>query len=158
MDRHRKILAVTVLGLLAPAAGCRSMKPEVPPARPYANDGRQRKPIDFSSEGHPVNGAATAVFQPSITPNMKPGQPVGTGRDGGSTPFGAMPGPAYGGPGTSGLGEPPSPMPAAEMPGIMAPPSGPDLSVEPPSVGQMAPPSLDAPAAMGRPSDLPAPQ
>ena len=158
MDRPRKTLVVCALGLFSLASGCRSIRNEVPPARPYTNDGRQRKPIDFSSEGHPINGAATAVLQPNITPNMRPGQSIGTGRDGGSTPYGILPGPAYGAPGTSGLGEPP--MPTTPAPGPSAtlePPTAPELSV-PPSVSQTVPPALELPAgAMGRPSDLPSP-
>ena len=60
MDRLSRKLAASALGLLLVAPGCRMTRPEVPPGRPYANDGRQRKAIEFSSEGHPVNGAATA--------------------------------------------------------------------------------------------------
>jgi hypothetical protein len=161
MDRLPRLLAACGLGLLLTSSGCRSTRNnEVPPGRPYSSDGRQRKPIEFSSEGHPINGATTAVFQPDVTPNMKPGSGVGAGgRNAGSTPFGAIPGPAYGGPGTAGLGEPPTP--SAPAPAELTPasdsPASPELSVEPPSMSQTVAPSLDTPGTMGRPGDLPSP-
>ena len=150
MDRPHRPLAAVVLALTTLAPGCRSTRPEVPPARPYTSDGRQRKPIDFSSESHPLSGAATAVMQPNMTPGNRMGSPsMGRSRDESATPFGAMPGPSYGGPGTSGLGEPPSPLPA---PGPLSAPT--EEPTAAPAAASPAPPTLDLPAPT---LDLPAP-
>lgn len=152
MDRPHRPLAAALLCLTALAPGCRSTRNEVPPARPYASDGRQRKKIDFSSQGHPLNGAANAVFQPSTTPNMPPGLVPRPGSERGSSPFSAIPGPSFGAPGTSGLGEPPTLTPApSESPSAPAP------TLDVPATSQGIPADMPAPGVMGRPGDLPSP-
>ena len=183
MDRFPRILAAGGLGLLMTAAGCRSTRPEVPPSRPFANDGRQRKAIEFSSEGHPVRADAAAGYSPSTgtgVTNLANGIATGATRPDPAA-FGAPAG-AYGGPGTAGLGQPPSLNPApsdpSAMPAAMPPPSvtspasptrtppaglppAPDLDIAPPSLSTPAPNQvIEAPAtpgAMGRPDQLPSP-
>ena len=103
MDRlSRPIAAIGLgLGLFLIAPGCRMTRPEVPPGRPYSDDGRQRAPIAFSSEGHPVNGAATAHLTPDSPGNTKLADGAGTGRPDVGGLLGGSDG-AFGPPGTSG--------------------------------------------------------
>src|SRR4051812_11307623 len=100
MDRLPRSLAAYGLGLLLTSSGCRSTRPEVPPGRPFANDGRQRKAIEFSSEGHPVSAAASTNFMPNNVggSNLASGIGAGTSHPDPSA-LGVPPG-AYGGPGT----------------------------------------------------------
>ncbi len=186
MDRlPRKFVACGLgLGLLLVAPGCKLTRPEVPPGRPYANDGRQRKAIEFSSEGHPVNGAATTNLQPNNNvggSNLATGIGAGVGRPDPSA-YGAPAG-SFGPPGTSGLGQPPSldepraadpsAMPAAMDPpaasrtsapaaGAAAAPTMPDLNIPPPREAAPAPNQviqapMDMPGSMGRPDQMPSP-
>ena len=106
MDRLPCSIAAIGLGLLLVAPGCRSTRPEVPPSRPYSDDGRQRAPIAFSSEGHPMNGAATARLTPDTAGNTKlaDGVGAGTGRPDVGGLLGGAEG-SFGPPGTSGRGE-----------------------------------------------------
>jgi hypothetical protein len=183
MDRFPRTLAACGLGVLMAAAGCRSTRPEVPPGRPFANDGRQRKAIEFSSEGHPVRADAAVGYPPTGGAGGVTSLANGIGT-GASRPdpaaFGAPPG-AYGGPGTSGLGQPPSLTPAtsdpAAMPAAMPPPpstspttNSPPAGLPPAPMLEVAPPSLstpapnqviqgppDTPGKMGRPDQMPSP-
>jgi hypothetical protein len=181
MDRFPRILAAGGLGLVMTAAGCRSTRPEVPPSRPFANDGRQRKAIEFSSEGHPVRADAAAGSMPNTgtgVTNLANGIGTGATRPDPAA-FGAPAG-AYGGPGTAGLGQPPSlnqaPGDPSAMPAAMPPPSvtsptrtppaglppAPDLEVAPPRLSTPAPNQViqeptTTPGAMGRPDQLPSP-
>jgi hypothetical protein len=181
MDRFPRTLAACGLGLLMTAAGCRSTRPEVPPGRPFASDGQQRKAIEFSSEGHPVRADATAPYAGNSgagVTNLANGIGTGASRPD-PTAFGAPAG-AYGGPGTAGLGQPPSLHPApsdpSAVPAAMPPPlSGsptnsspaslppaPELDVAPPSLSRPAPNQviqepMTTPGSMGRPDQLPSP-
>jgi hypothetical protein len=155
MDRlPRPVVARGVcVGLFLAVAGCRATRTEVPPGRPYANDGQQRKAIEFSSEGHPMSGAATTNLMPAA--------------------LGGPPG-AYGPPGTAGMGQPGTGDASttrasggslgtapADLPPLGSPP-GPDLNI--PQTRQVAPmdsqtiaPSNDNPGTMGSPSAPPSP-
>ncbi len=161
MDRLHRKFAGCAFGLLLVSPGCKMTRPEVPPSRPYANDGRQRKAIEFSTEGHPVNGAATANFQPYNNAggsNLAAGIGAGAARPDASA-FGA-PGGAYGPPGTAGLGRPPgldeprtddsSATPAATEPPSGMPPTMPDLNVPPTREASPAPNPVIQPPAGGR--------
>lgn len=66
MDRLNRSMTLMACGcgLLLAATGCRSTRPEVPPGRPYSRDGRQQAPIGFSTDPHPLNGAAGANIMP----------------------------------------------------------------------------------------------
>ncbi len=177
MDRLPRPFAACGLGLLLVATGCRMTRTEVPPGRPYANDGRQRKAIEFSSGGHPLNGAAITNLQPNNTGGSTLGQgiPAGVSRPDASS-YGAPPG-NYGAPGSAGLGQPPSlndprtadpaaRPPAAQQPTPMEPPPGappmPDLNLAPPRGADPAPNQViqspqDTPGSMGRPDQMPSP-
>lgn len=181
MDRFPRMLAAGGLGLLVTAAGCRSTRPEVPPGRPFANDGRQRKAIEFSSEGHPVRADAAAGYSGDTgkgVTNLANGIGTGASRPDPAA-FGAPPG-AYGGPGTAGLGLPPSlnpspsdpaampaalPAPTTAAPSAAAPaglPPAPDLEMAPPSLSRPAPNQviqepMTTPGTMGRSDQLPSP-
>jgi hypothetical protein len=162
------------VGLFLAVAGCRATRTEVPPGRPYANDGQQRKAIEFSSEGHPMSGAATT----NLMPNNLGGSNLasGIGSSGGRPDGAALGGPpgAYGPPGTAGMGQPGTGDASttrasggslgtapADLPPLGSPP-GPDLNI--PQTRQVAPmdsqtiaPSNDNPGTMGSPSAPPSP-
>jgi len=173
MDRLPRKFAACAIGLLLVAPGCKMTRPEVPPGRPFANDGRQRKAIEFSSEGHPPNGSATAVIQPNSTPggpNLAAGIDAGVGRPDPSA-FGAPRG-SFGPPGTAGLGRPPglgdartedpSATPAAMPPPAGYPPTMPDLSAPPAREAAQAPNQviqapMETPGRMGSGDQMPSP-
>lgn len=186
MDRLSRPMVACGIGLLLASTGCRATRNEVPPGRPFTKDGQQRKAIEFSSEGHPVNASAAS---PAMSSNLG-GSNLASGIGASSSRpdarnFGAPPG-SYGPPGTAGLGQPPSltdpatsrasgmpdAMPPAGLPPLSSPPVGappalgsppaPDLQIAPPSASRPAPsqvvlPPLDAPGAMGTPDQLPSP-
>ena len=63
MDRLRLILAGCGLAVIITAPGCRSMRSEVPPARPYGPNGQQVPPVGFGSDPRPVpNNALGATM------------------------------------------------------------------------------------------------
>ncbi len=160
MDRLNRSFVACGLGLMLAATGCRTTKPEVPPGRPFAKDGQQRKAIEFSSDGHPLNGAATANFMPNNLGGSNMASGIGAG---GSRPdasaFGAPPG-AYGPPGTAGMGQPgtidPATSRASDAPAEMPPASLP--APEPaPASSSPTPLPLDKPGSMGAPDQAPSP-
>ena len=106
MDRLARSLACCGLGFVLTASGCRMTRPEVPPGRPYSKDGRQRPAIGFSSEGHPVDGAATTNLMPDTAGASRLAEGIGSGatRPNMSTILGGASG-SFGPPGTSGRGE-----------------------------------------------------
>ncbi len=145
MDRlPRQFVAACALGLLAAGTGCRSTRPEVPPGRPFASDGRQRKAIEFSSDGHPMSAAATANLMPN---NADGGSRLAKGIDAGTRPdgsnFSGVPG-GYGPPGTSGR---------AGDPGLGAPPKIDPQPMDDP--GAMPASMSPAPKPSAPPSDMP---
>jgi hypothetical protein len=168
MDRLPRPFVACGLGLLLAVAGCKATRPEVPPGRPFAKDGQQRKAIEFSSDGHPASASASNNFMPNNLggSNLASGIGAGGTRPDG-TSFGAPPG-AYGPPGTAGMAQPPglndpstipasgspaeipsSGLPKMDPPPVMSPPSavappaaslpGPDLSVSPPREARPVP-------------------
>lgn len=60
-------LAACGLGLILASTGCRSTRPEVPPGRAYAADGRKKPAIGFSTDPHPIDGAASAGIVPETS-------------------------------------------------------------------------------------------
>ena len=181
MDRLSRPFVACGFGLLLASIGCRATRNEVPPGRPFSKDGQQRRAIEFSSEGHPVNAAAAAPTMPGSNmggSNLASGIGASSARPD-ATNFGAPPG-SYGPPGTAGLGQPPSltdpaasrasampeAMPPVGLPPLGSPPvgapPGPDLQVPPPSASRPAPsqvlqPPMDSPGTMGSPDQLPSP-
>ena len=186
MDRLPRPFVACGLGLLLAAAGCRSTRSEVPPGRPFAKDGQQRKAIEFSSEGHPVSASASNNFMPSNLGGSNLASGIGSG---GSRPDGAAfsgPQGAYGPPGTAGMAPPgpglsdpatarasgsPAEMPPAGLPRMdpppaVSPPAGsppaPEPNVSPskdarPAPNQVIQGVMDAPGAMGTPDQMPSP-
>ena len=57
MDRHSRVFAggclVAMMGMVLTAAGCRSMKNDVPPGKPYSTTGGGPPPVGFNSDPHP---------------------------------------------------------------------------------------------------------
>jgi hypothetical protein len=132
MDRLRRVLAggtaAMMLGTVVAAAGCRSMRNEVPPGPSYPATGEPSSSMGFNSAPRPYSGTGSAYAnspvpgQPgapgmsspggSTTGSGADGMPSGLGSGGSSSSFGT-PSPSssglgqpttnlYGGPGTSG--------------------------------------------------------
>lgn len=154
MDRLTRSLAFSGIGLLLTASGCKMTRPEVPPGRPYSNDGRQRPAIGFSTDGHPVGGAATTNLVPDSAGSSKLAQGIGTGatRPDMSPLLGGVDG-SFGPPGTSGRRTPGSNGNGADPRSSKAPgddsilpagsPSLPRQSIEPnPSASPSTPAAL----------------
>ena len=156
MDRLTRSMTGTVcgLGLLLTASGCKMTRPEVPPGRAYSKDGRQQPAIGFSSEGHPLSGAATTAVMPDTAggSKMAPGASSNSERpnmspllEGGSGAFGP--------PGTAGreeaAGAPPTigrTTPVGDD--LVLPAGAPDLPR--PSISPLVnPPSTTQPASTG---------
>jgi hypothetical protein len=108
------------LAIVPAAAGCRSMRSDVPPGRPFASDGKTPQALNFGSSPNP----STAPLAPPISGT--PGAPnsYGTPPPGGN-PYGSAP-----------MGSPmaPASAPAASTPGI-SPTSGISLSPQPDATG-----------------------
>jgi hypothetical protein len=144
MDRlNRNAAGCGLMLMLATAGGCRSTRPEVPPGRPYTNDGRQVPPINFSSDPHPMTGPGI-VAGPGA-----PGAPqYGTPSSASSANFGAPTGNQYGPPGTAtGVGTVPA---GAGYSSEMEPSSMPSTGLGMPS-GGTAPPQGAPPGQTGQP-------
>ncbi|HZW35278.1 MAG TPA: hypothetical protein VFF52_31435 [Isosphaeraceae bacterium] len=106
MDRLRRVLSggtlVMMLGTVLAAAGCRSMRNEVPQGKPYSTTGGTPPAIGFNADPRP-NAAAGSGLYPSTTP----GQPGLTGS--GASPGMTAPDATYsaGGSSASQFGTPP---------------------------------------------------
>lgn len=175
------------LGLALVASGCKMTRPEVPPGRPYSSDGRQRPAIGFSSEAHPVNGAALTNVMPDSPGAGKLADGIGStaSKPEVSTLLGGAPG-AFGPPGTSGrvgtgesrtspsedgsvlpagapdFGRPsisPDPLPAAGAPSSSntVPADAPPQPETDAPRSQVVQPAADDPGKMGRNNDYPSP-
>ena len=75
MDRHGRLLAggclAVIMGMFVAVAGCRSMRNDVPPGKPYSTTGGSPPPVGFNSDPHPNTAigrlacmAATALLRP----------------------------------------------------------------------------------------------
>jgi len=155
MERRDRTLAGCglALALVLPASGCRSLKSEVPPARPFSGEGSQPPSVGFSSAPGPTAGFTG--LQGAGGGNGAPGVSSGAGQFGTPAPAGPNMGTptnnAYGPPGSSSMAG--SSMTAPSMPdpasnGIL-PALGSDPSVGVPSSGASSPvpAPADAPAA-----------
>ena len=109
MDRFFRSVAFAScgLGLLVTGSGCRMTRPEVPPGRSYSSDGRQRPAIGFSSDAHPVDGAAMTNMVPDSAGASKlaSGVPVGAANRPDMSPLLGGGSGQFGPPGTSGRTE-----------------------------------------------------
>ncbi|WP_406699486.1 hypothetical protein V5E97_11530 [Singulisphaera sp. Ch08] len=110
MDRLKLTLAGCGLAALLTASGCRNLRSEVPPGRPFASEGSQPS-VGFSSDPHPNTGPGAGALPGG--PGSPPGMPqdsasqFGTPAPGASDKYGAPTANAYGPPGTSTLAPPP---------------------------------------------------
>jgi len=115
MDRLSRILAggcfVAVLGTVVSASGCRSMRNDVPPGKPYSTTGGT-PPVGFSSDPRANTGVGGGVYPNGLTPSspLPSGNPAMAGTGAApqfgtpglnSSPYGAPTPGAYSGPGTN---------------------------------------------------------
>jgi hypothetical protein len=89
MDRLRRVLTggtlVMVLGTVVAASGCRSMRSEVPPGKPYSTTGGTPPALGFNSDPRP-NAAVGGGLYPNSTTSAQPGMPLpGQGSSAGLT-------------------------------------------------------------------------
>jgi hypothetical protein len=72
MDRLSRVMAVgslaIVLGTVLISSGCRSMRSEVPPGKPYSTTGGQPPTVGFSSDPRPSTGAGAGMYGGGLTP------------------------------------------------------------------------------------------
>jgi hypothetical protein len=128
MDRLKLTLTGCGLAVLLAASGCRNLRSEVPPGRPFSSDANQAPTVGFSSDPHPgLNpGAGAMPGAPGTVPGMtsESAGKYGTPAPGASDNYGAPTANSYGPPGTSPLGMPPSAGPDSPAP-TGGSPSGP---------------------------------
>jgi hypothetical protein len=71
MDRLSRKMAVgfyaVVLASITGATGCRSMRSEVPPGKPYSTTG-EKSPLGLNSDPRPATGAAAGMYGGALTP------------------------------------------------------------------------------------------
>jgi hypothetical protein len=147
MDRLKLTLAGCGLAALLTSSGCRNLRSEVPPGRPFMSEPGQTQtpPVGFSSDPHPglnPGGVAPATGMPGM-PGM-PSEPssaqYGTPAPGATDNYGAPTSNAYGPPGTSALGSPPATGAApAAAPAELPMPSEPAAPALPNSIGNGLP-------------------
>jgi hypothetical protein len=106
MDRLRRVLTggtlVMMLGTVIAASGCRSLRNEVPPGKPYSTTGGTPPSIGFNTDPRPNAAVGSGMY-----PSTAPGQPGMTGP--GGTPGMTGPDATYsaGGSSASQFGTPP---------------------------------------------------
>jgi hypothetical protein len=112
MDRLTRIVAggclAAVLGILIPSSGCRSMRNDVPPGKPYSTTGGA-PPVGFNSDARANTGVGGGLYPNGLTP----GSPSPTGNPAlagsGRAPQYGTPGPGagnYGAPTAGAYGPP----------------------------------------------------
>jgi hypothetical protein len=88
MDRHNRVLVGRCLAVLLTfmvlGSGCRSMRNDVPPGKPYSTTGGSPPPIGFNSDPHPNTSVGGGMYGGGMTP----GSPLSSG---GATGPGGMP-------------------------------------------------------------------
>jgi hypothetical protein len=95
MDRHNRVLVggclAVLLGFVVTGSGCRSMRNDVPPGKPYSTTGGSPPPIGFNSDPHPNTSVGGGMYGGGITPgsplsNASPTGPGGMPQLGTPTP------------------------------------------------------------------------
>ena len=168
MDRLSRSLALCGMGVVLTASGCRSARPEVPPGRPYSNDGRRQPAIGFSSDPHPVDGSAMTNIVPDSpgAGRMAQGLNANSSRPDMSSVLGGDANGSYGPPGTSGRTDPNvgyaggMPRESSARDEAILPAGAPDLprqSIDPNPGGITPPASSSTLPANVAPQALPAP-
>jgi hypothetical protein len=109
MDRLTRVVAgcccTLALGMVFSASGCRSMRNDVPRAKPYTTTGNPPA-VGFNSDPHPSTSVGPGMYQ-----NNADGSPVGGSLNmpqygtptPNASPYGAPTPGKFGGPGTSGI-------------------------------------------------------
>src|SRR5262245_2263089 len=116
MDRLSRALAggslAVVLGTVISAGGCRSMRNEVPPGKPYSTTGGSPPTVGFNSDARPNTGVGGGLYPGGMTPGASTGagSSAMSGAGGASqygipgntpSPYGAPSANRYGAPGTN---------------------------------------------------------
>ena len=85
MDRHNRVLVggslAVLLGFLITGSGCRSMRNDVPPGKPYSTTGGSPPPLGFNSDPHPNTSVGGGMYGGGMTPGSSSpnGGPTGPG-------------------------------------------------------------------------------
>jgi len=73
MDRHSRALAggclALVVGTIVSASGCRSMRNDVPPGKPYSTTGGTPPTVGFSNDPRPNTGVGGGMYPSGLTPS-----------------------------------------------------------------------------------------
>jgi hypothetical protein len=81
MDRHNRVLVggcmALLFGFVAAGSGCRSMRNDVPPGKPYSTTGGSPPPVGFNSDPHPNTAVGGGMYGGGITPGSA--APTGAG-------------------------------------------------------------------------------
>jgi hypothetical protein len=81
MDRHNRVLVggcvALFFGFVVAGSGCRSMRNDVPPGKPYSTTGGSPPPIGFNSDPHPNTAVGGGMYGGGITPGSA--APTGAG-------------------------------------------------------------------------------
>jgi hypothetical protein len=116
MDRLSRALAggslALVLGTVLSAAGCRSMRNDVPPGKPYSTTGGSPPTVGFNSDPRPNSGVGGGLYPNGLTPGASSagGSSAMAGGSGAPqygipgnnpSPYGAPSSNRYGAPGTN---------------------------------------------------------
>jgi len=116
MDRLSRALAggflAVVLGMVVSASGCRSMRNDVPPGKPYSTTGAPAPTVGFSSDARPNTGPGGGLSPNGLTPSFpsSTGNPAMAGAGGAPqygipgnnpSPYGTPSANVYGAPGTN---------------------------------------------------------
>jgi hypothetical protein len=66
MDRRSRVLAcgslAVIMGIVVTASGCRSMRNDVPPGKPYSTTGGSPPPVGFNSDPHPNTSVGAGLY------------------------------------------------------------------------------------------------
>jgi hypothetical protein len=72
MDRHSRVLAggclAVIVGTILTVSGCRSMRNDVPPGKPYSTTGGNPPPVGFNSDPHPNTSVGAGLYGNPMTP------------------------------------------------------------------------------------------
>jgi hypothetical protein len=120
MERHSRMLAggclAALLGMVITSSGCRSMRNDVPPGKPYSTTGGGPPPVGFNSDPHPNTSVGSGAYG---NPNpLVPGSGATDGPSGaGATTFGTPTGGGnpYGAPTSNRYGSLPNPVSPAPL-------------------------------------------
>jgi hypothetical protein len=108
MERHNRVLAggcvAVILGVVMTGPGCRSMRNDVPPGKPYSTTGGGAPPLGFNSDPHPNTSVGAGTYGNPLAPGSSAPDawPAGAGSptfgtpSPGASPFGTPTSNRYG--------------------------------------------------------------